>query len=964
MALRWARALVATDPLVEDHHRDVIRLCALNGQVSAAERAYEACRAALADELDIEPGPETERLIERVRSEVSVVTSVEVPDHDDGEPLPLVGRGPERSALLGRVNEVVTGKGGVVLIEGEAGVGKSRLVEELIDGAAWRGVQVLVGRHGASTTLVPYGALREALVPVTRGLRGEHLASSVPAVWLAEAAAVLPDLERLVDGPVSRHQRPVDEQWRTAEALTRLILAQGRPKPTMLVLEDLHWADSDTMALLVQSAERLLETGVLVCCTFQKTEAERSTELWAALGELEASPGSSRHVIGPLAVEEIGELAAHELGPGRLTPVALERLTRLSAGNPYVVLELLRSGLDRFDDESLVPLESESGDGVGAVMARLEQILAGRVEALDPSTRRVVEGAAALGGTLPSKRVAAVVELDQARVVEALATAVDHGFLVETPAGCEFAQEATRRAVYAQIPATRRRLLHGRIVDILVAEELGGAEQLAHHAWLAEQWQRAYQYHSLAADSALSLNAFLAAAEHFRKADEAGRRSGLADDDRSDDLFAHERVLDVLGRRQEQEEVLERLDRVAGLGPAARLELAERWGWLLVNDDRVAEARSLVARATVEAASHDLGVGELLTVDGFALAWSGELEAAVDALRLAVDELAAGGRPTLTAEMMLGRNLADLGDFGAAIDILESVLDGAKAADDPRAQIEALSQLATVLFRDGNDVRAEAVFVEALTLSREVGYRRGEGLNLVNLASQYTIQGRGGRAFGLYAEAAEVFASLRNRRGQAFVRFNWSVLAHRILGDDAAAAEQANLAAVHFRATGDERLEVACLNVLASIDLRAGRRRLARRRLTEAMAKASAVGDRVIEAQAVVTAALVELDLGRHEAAAELAARGPGPRRPGPRRLRPGPDRDRGPRRCRPGLSRRGGRRGPAGGRAQPSRCRSGSPGGVVVCRRAGGGRSGRAGGRSGGAGRATLGSQSGGALR
>ena len=104
--------------------------------------------------------------------------------------------------------------------------------------------------------------------------------------------------------------------------------------------------------------------------------------------------------------------------------------------------------------------------------------------------------------------------------------------------------------------------------------------QIAHHAWLAEQWQRAYQYHALAADSALKVNAFLTTVEHFAKADQAAQACAMPDASRLDELFAYERVLDILGRRADQQVLLERMaavgaasqpGRAAGRGPAPGL---------------------------------------------------------------------------------------------------------------------------------------------------------------------------------------------------------------------------------------------------------------------------------------------------------------------------------------------------------------------------------------------------------
>lgn len=876
-ALRYGLELVAAEPMREEWHRDVMRLYALNGQPSAAERQFSLCREAMA-ELGVEPSAETVSYLEKIRQES--IPQPAVVGRAEGHALPFIGRGPERSALLGRVNELVAGKGGLVLVEGEPGIGKSRLLEEVREGAEWRGVPVFTGQHVVTSALTPYDGLKEALAPAMTGVRAERLATVVNPVWLRQAATVLEGL-RGVSGAEGQAAplRPEEEPWRTTEALVQVILALGRPRPVVLVLEDVHRTDDDTMQVLMQLGDRLIDSGVLVVLSYLRTEAERAPLVWQVLRELEAKAGSSRIVLPPLDLDEVRQLVSAELGPGRMSAETMAQLAESTGGNPYVITELLRSPTEVFDINAY-SIRQALGDMAGAPIPVLSDVLHRRMDAVPEAVRTVLEAVSAMTGPVTSKVVTSAVDLDRGTAVDALTEAIDRGFLVETASGCEFVQLQTRKALYDGIDPERRRLIHSRIADALVGERGVGVAQMAHHAWLAEQWHRAYQYHSLAAESALKVNAYHTTAEHYAKADQAAQSATMSDVDRFDELLANERVLDILGRRADQQALLDRLHELPDPAPRAALTITQRQAWLLAHTDRRTEAARLAADAVEPASTAGLGVGELLTIVGCARFWSGDLHGAIDPLEQAVAELEAESESILTAQVMLGRTFADLHEFEPAQLHLERSLEAAKIENDPRSQVEALGHLATLFHSRQLEVKAENALTEALSLARSIGYRRGEGSNLINLAILQLILGRSGRAVGLFGEAEEVFTALSDGRGLAFVRANSADLAHWVLGDDVLARSLAQQAAVYFRQVGDKRREATCLTTLASIDRRAGRRRLARRRLREAVTLAQQTDDPTTEAQAWMGLALTALELnhfdearGHTEAALDLSRR-------------------------------------------------------------------------------------------
>ncbi|MEM7338303.1 MAG: AAA family ATPase [Actinomycetota bacterium] len=868
-ALGFARLLVSAAPLDEEANRDVIRLHALNGDLEAAEDQFEQCRRVLWRELRSEPSAETLELIGRVRRDAAADMAR---PSEPGAPPALLGREVERAALLGRVNELMGGKGGIVLVEGEAGVGKSTLIDEITRGAEWRNVQVLSGRHHPMSALRPYDALQAAMAPATTGLRAERITTVVAPVWLTHASTVLPGLRPYVDGGGSGALKPAEEPWRTAEALAQIILAQASPRPTLLILEDIHWSDDDTISLLIQLSERLLDSGVLVFLTYQRLEAERRRTVWAALTDLEARQGSSRVVVRPLEPSDVRQLAMAELGPGRVTQSGVEQLHALTGGNPHLVLEVLRSSQGRLDD-ALDHLSGPTPALSDALAERMREILDHRLMDADPLVEPVLAAVAVIGTVTTSDVVAEVADISRAEAIAGLSDAVELGFLAEQQGGCAFVQERTRQGVYDRISDDRRRELHGRVLDADLAVETGDRAHLADHAWRAERWAEAARHHTAAGRTAAAIHAYRTAAEHDAKADEAAGSAGVADAERIDQLLAAERVLDVLGRRAEQQQLIDRLRQVAdGASDAVWLETVERSAWLLAQTDQTEAAVQLASTAVERAQQLGLDSGELLSVVGHAKAWSGDLVGAIGPLRDAVAEHERHATSSLAAELMLGRSLTDLHRPEEARHHLERAYGQAKEADNARSQVDALGHLAMSHYAEGDHVRVEANFLEAVRLAREIGYRQGEGTNLVNLIAIYVSQGQAGMALALVDEALDVFLSLGNNRGKAFVLANWADLLHEALGLDDLAAEKAEQAAIFFRSVDDAWRETACLTTLASIDFRRGRRRFAHRRLKAALERAVSIGDPYRIADVRLLLARVELALGEPEWALEQLA--------------------------------------------------------------------------------------------
>ncbi|MDH5520298.1 MAG: tetratricopeptide repeat protein, partial [Acidimicrobiia bacterium] len=380
------------------------------------------------------------------------------------------------------------------------------------------------------------------------------------------------------------------------------------------------------------------------------------------------------------------------------------------------------------------------------------------------------------------------------------------------------------------------------------AEERPQPEQVAYHADLADLWTEAVTWHTRAARSAEEVDALGVAAEHYSQADKAAQRAGISEVDRFEDLLGQERALDVLGRRDEQEILLKRLIGLE-LSLDEQVDLVERQAWLLGHTDRHDQAARLASEWADRAFEAGLPNHRLLTVLGVVRYWNGSFYEAIDALRLAL-KAAPDDQADVLIKNHLGRALIDVSEFDEGNALVAEALETAEKIGDVRGQVEAIIHQSISALRRGHNEEALVRAESSLPLSRSIGYRYGEGVSLVNLATLRAIRGQAGLALKLFDEAADVFDVLGSTRAKAIVRTNLAEIYAGFLGEYHEAAKLYSEAAAIFRSLGDERRELRSMSRLSGIDWESGRRRLARRRLQWIIGRAGKLSDPYVELEA------------------------------------------------------------------------------------------------------------------
>jgi DNA-binding SARP family transcriptional activator len=478
-------AMVAEQPLRERRRELQVLALYRSGQQAAALRAVQAARTTLVDELGLDPGPELRRLESMVLNQDPALDwrparGAATSPPPGLEPPPaasprLVGRHRElerfRRAVHGACDAVRPG-GGVVLVAGEPGIGKTRLAEEAAEEAAAEGMAVAWGRCSdidGAPPLWPWAEILRAL--------HSHLGSAGaadPAV-VAELASIVPELGAGAAAGATE-QDALTARFRLFDAVESTLVAIGRVRPLLLVLDDLHWADAASLRLLAFLAPRTRSAPLLVVGTYRPEAATPGSALGAAVGEL------GRHLVDHHRLRgfDAGEVAryASEHLDVRLDEAASARLRDRTDGNPYFVAEMLR----------LVGGHVDAADGSTEIPLTVRDVLRRRVASLGDDAAALLEAASVLGKEAPVDLLAAVLGRSVGEVLTALAPPCSAGVVAVTGAGrLQFAHALVREVLYDELPPARRAHLHadaGRALLRRRAAEPGRHRaEIAHHLY-------------------------------------------------------------------------------------------------------------------------------------------------------------------------------------------------------------------------------------------------------------------------------------------------------------------------------------------------------------------------------------------------------------------------------------------------------------------------------------------------
>lgn len=775
-ALLAARRWLALDPLREEAHRLVMRLYVWNDQRNAALHQYRECVRILEQELGVAPQAATTELYEAIKgNRLQAVPSVRLSGRQEepeptpvtgtpsplppGGTLPLTGRATHLTTLA-RVYERFAAGGYFVALVGEAGIGKTRLAEELLAQARDRGAMTLTVRCYEGEANVAYGPVTDALRNALTQAPCMKRLAEVPSLWLAEVGRLLPELAELC--PDLPPALPVDApggQSRLYEGLRQMLtlFCQGTT-PSVVLFDDVHWADAATLDLLAYVVRRPHGQPLFIIATWRDGEGATQPRLRRIAAEAQRMGRSMTLTLERLALADVLALVQD-----------LASVPQDIAGRLYHETEGLPLLLAAYV-ETLTGGGSIATEGDWQVPRNVADLMRTRLDDLSDTARQALQAAAVIGRSFDLDTVQATGGRTAEEIVGAVEALVGRGIIRELAldAGAapwyDFTHEKLRTLVYDDTSLARRRLLHGRAARWLSERSRARrdlpahAAQIGRHFRLAGQDADAAACFGLAGDHARSLYANAEALAHYRAALALGHPQTQR---------LHELAGDMHTLLGEYAAAIASYETAAALcepDNSAPTELERKLGNVHVRLGNwpSAEAHFEAALQSAGGAKDRVATGRLLADWSLAAHAQGQAERAST---LAVDALAAADaagdrRVAAQAHNILGILARHRGEFAEAAGQLERSLSIAEEIGDPGSRIAAINNLALVLGDGGDPAEALALAEQALALCIAVGDRHREAALRNSLADFLHAAGRSEEAMAQLKQAVVIFAEI------------------------------------------------------------------------------------------------------------------------------------------------------------------------------------------------------------
>jgi DNA-binding SARP family transcriptional activator len=498
-AFQVALRLLALEPFDETVHRALMQLYVETGRRSAALRQYEDCVELLGRELGVEPETATRELYRKLVAERAAVSNVAVAAGTPRSPIarssrvrvpfrssartPLVGRDRDLAWLESLSHYAFQGSAQLALVVGEAGIGKSRLVEELIFLTQPRRAEVLSGRGREGENVLPFAPWVEAL----RSALNPDVVGRLPPATRRDLARLFPEI---ADAP-SSVPGGLEDGTRIFEAVANLLRHLAAAHPLIIVIEDLHWCDDMTVRLLRFLPRRLEDRPCLLVGTARPEEMADDSTRRLVLDALYRDTSCMSRTLGPLSRDDTHQLFRTLLASREDAPqdVLAERTWRLSEGNPFVVVECAR----------VVHARGAVGRSAAFELPEQVRLLTARCFSdLSDRATRLVDVAAVIGRDVDADLLGQAAGLGEEEVAGGVEELVRRRVLREVDGRFDFRHDRVREVAYARLLGPRRVLLHRQVAEGLervYATDIGPhCATIGAHYREAGAWDAASKY--------------------------------------------------------------------------------------------------------------------------------------------------------------------------------------------------------------------------------------------------------------------------------------------------------------------------------------------------------------------------------------------------------------------------------------------------------------------------------------
>lgn len=514
-AITICRRMLARDEVRENAYQSLMRYQAESGDSAGALLTYERCRSILSEELGADPSPLTQSLHQRIlNGEIAprpVVhtplilpttsdmtapslavrdrTPAELPQRtlltvlDAGFPAAFVGREREMAALQERLHSALAGRGEWLMMYGEAGVGKTRLAYQLLRAATELSMTVISAGCQILERALPFAPLADALGRYFYGLPDENV-ETLPLATIGSLAQIIPSLQdRLpyTTPHASENSSSAEEnRQRLIDSMVTTVMVLASMRPMVLFVDDLQWADPDTLAVLNRLVQRLSDLPLLLLMAYRSEDLSENEALVTFVHAINRIQRDAQLPVPRFArqhVQKLVELHLNELGEKAPPAAAMETaqlgdlLYTTTQGNALFVAEALHN----LDERLLSSGENDTvndstGDAFSPFSAlhsqRIQEIIMERIDRLPTDARAVLNLCAVIGRDFSLELLESAASIDP---LGGLETLLDRKFLLERPdEHIDFAHHLVRQTVYEQLSLLQRRRLHLAVAEALV----------------------------------------------------------------------------------------------------------------------------------------------------------------------------------------------------------------------------------------------------------------------------------------------------------------------------------------------------------------------------------------------------------------------------------------------------------------------------------------------------------------
>ncbi len=680
---------------------------------------------------------------------------------------PFVGRTQELQSLSLAMNQAGNGLGQIVCVSGEAGVGKTRLFYEFTRNAVmrdWLLIETDSVSYGKAAPYLPVIGLLKSYCHIEDQDDNRTIREKVSGKLVTldqKLMPILPALLSLLDVPVDDPEwsniDPPQRRERTLDAVKRLLLRESRVQPVCLVVENLHWIDTETQTLLNRLIDSLQSAHLLLLANY-RPEYQHG---WAN------KTYYNQMRLSPLPAESAQDLLAAVLGDAAELKTLKQLLVEHSGGNPFFLEEIIRTlvetnvlvgGTGNYSLKKAVPAIK--------VPDTVEAVLAARLDRLGANDKHLLQSASVIGMDVPHKLLAAVSNVSSEELASGLMNLQSSEFLYEANLFPEieytFNHALTHEVVYGSLLAEQRRELHTRIADAiedLYSERLSEhVDRLASHTFRGEQWERAIKYLREASDKTAERSAYQEAANNLEYALEAVSRLPEKQEKLElgvDIRFGLRSALQPLGEHDRASKYLREAEKLS-----LKLEDQDRLGWAsaylcqyLWWDHDARNAEDMGRRALTIASDHAdlaleaatnffLGQGYFNVARYDRTIERGERSVSLLTGKHAYKRLGLTGLPSVLSRIYLSWALTELGRYPEAVAIAEEAIAIATNADQAYSMAAAYLGLGQILITQRSFAQAIPVLEGVVELCEKSALLLIEKPTTALLSLAYASEGR------------------------------------------------------------------------------------------------------------------------------------------------------------------------------------------------------------------------------